>query len=186
VPRSWEREFSGEIQHVRPALPQPMPQRSRGPSPVPEGEFAAVRLNVVFAPEKGTRDPLVSVGDVGRADFVFVEYLEAGQLRFGFDHWGKPTRYSEPRTIRSGEPCMLEIALGSFGRESGIRREAIAPVRITVDGRVAWEFATKLYPVEPEDVFVGHNPIGGTSTAASFSGVISSIEWVRDESVTRK
>jgi hypothetical protein len=132
------------------------------------------------------REPLLSAGDIGHGDFVFIEYLDARRVRFGFDHWGKPTRFSEPLELSAQEPHAIEIALGSFGREAAAQREAIGQVSVRVDGRMMWDFPTKLYPIEPEDVFVGHNPIGGTSVATAFSGTISAVEWIRDERATRK
>jgi hypothetical protein len=179
-PRADERPFSGEISHVRPADPSTAPRGTR--FGVPARDFDSVRIALSFpAREAGTQEPLVSAGDVGRGDFVFVEYLAAQRVRFGFDHWGKPTRYSEPVTIRASEPTVVEILLGSFSRELKAQRESVGPVRVIVDGRVVWQFSTKLYPIEPEDVFVGQNPIGGSSSGLTFTGSISSVEWLRNE-----
>jgi hypothetical protein len=181
LPRAGEARFSGEILRVARAAPN-IPAMSGGRGVATPADFTAVRMKLAFAATKsGAREPLVSAGDIGHADFIFVEYLAPQRIRFGFDHWGKPARFSEPVTVPASVPCIVEIALGSFGRETGLRREAVAPVRVQVDGRVVWEFSTKLYPIEPEDVFVGQNPIGGSSSETAFSGVISSVEWLRGE-----
>lgn len=177
APRAGEARFAGEI--VRIARVAPRAPAAKSPADAaPPRDFSAVRLRLTFPPKTSGREPLVSAGDTGRADFIFVEYLDGHRVRFGHDHWGKPSRLSEPVSIRAGEPHVVEIALGSFGRERGVRREAVAPVRIGLDGRTVWEQSAKLYPLEPEDVFVGRNPIGGTTTDTEFTGTLAAVEWV--------
>lgn len=179
APRGGERPFSGELSQIGPA--QPSSVRRGTQFAVPSDDFDAVRIALAFpAREAGAQEPLVSAGDVGRGDFVFAEYLEAQRVRFGFDHWGKPMRYSEPVAIRPGERVVIEVVLGSFSRDAKAQRETIGPVRVRVDGRVVWEFETKLYPIEPEDVFIGNNPIGGTSAGLTFTGPIHSVDWLRE------
>ncbi|HVU33169.1 MAG TPA: hypothetical protein VHE61_07020 [Opitutaceae bacterium] len=43
-----------------------------------------------------------------------------------------------------------------------------------IDGRLFWSARVALYPVAPEDRFVGYKPIGGTTCQERFSGVIQS------------
>lgn len=131
-------------------------------------EFATVTMKVIF-PEGRTegREPLVVTGETGRGDFLFVEYLDGGRVRFGLDHWGKATIASAPVSVERGKTCVMEVALGAF---PGARRPD--ELEVKVDGRVVWTRAAKFFAVGAEDVFVGKNPIGGTGCAENFSGMI--------------
>ncbi len=131
-------------------------------------EFEAIRMKVSF-PEgrRDGREPLVVTGEAGRGDFLFVEYLDGGRVRFGLDHWGKASVTSAAVAVERGKACAVEVMMGAF---PGARRPDELTVK--VDGRVVWAREAKLFAVGAEDVFVGKNPIGGTGCAENFSGTI--------------
>jgi hypothetical protein len=131
-------------------------------------EFATLTMKVIF-PEGRTegREPLVVTGETGRGDFLFVEYLDGGRVRFGLDHWGKATVTSEPLAVEGGRACVMEVEMGAF---PGARRPDTLAVK--VNGRVVWGREAKFFAVGAEDVFVGKNPIGGTGCAENFRGTI--------------
>jgi hypothetical protein len=131
-------------------------------------EFETIRLRVVFpAGARLGREPLVVTGEAGRGDFLFVEYLDDGRLRFGLDHWGKATVLSAPLSIEREKPYLVAIELGSFPGATKADR-----LVVQVDGVVAWQRQAPFFSVGAEDVFVGKNPIGGTGCAESFTGTI--------------
>lgn len=138
-------------------------------------EFGVVTMKVIF-PEgrKRGREPLVVTGETGRADFLFVEYLDGGRVQFGLDHWGKATVMSAPWAVERGKACAVTIAMGSF--PGALRPEAL---EVTLDERVVWAREAKFFGVGAEDVFVGKNPIGGTGCAEMFTGTI--LDVVRGE-----
>jgi len=131
-------------------------------------EFEAIRMKVIF-PEgrRDGREPLVVTGEAGRGDFLFVEYLDGGLVRFGLDHWGKASVTSAAVAVERGKACSMEVVMGAF---PGARRPD--ELEVKVDGRTVWAREAKLFAVGAEDVFVGKNPIGGTGCAENFSGTI--------------
>lgn len=131
-------------------------------------EFEAIRMRVIFPAERAAgREPLVVTGETGRGDFLFVEYLDGGRVRFGLDHWGKATVTSAPVAVEGGKAHAVTVALGSFpGARSGDGLE------VRLDGRTVWTREAKFFAVGAEDVFVGKNPIGGTGCAETFGGTI--------------
>ena len=148
----------------------------------PSGEFDTVQMTVAL-PERraGVREPLVVTGETGRGDFVFVEYLDAERVRFGLDHWGKGTVFSEVLGWAGPGPQVIEVSLESF---PGARVGAAAArepqrVRVAVDGREVWVRDVRLYAVGARDVFVGRNPLGGTGCAARFTGAVLDVKRLR-------
>jgi hypothetical protein len=143
-------------------------------------EFDAVNLSVMFPVQRGReREPLVVTGETGRGDFLFVEYLNEKQIRFGLDHWGKATVFSEPLASDLTAPHTLEIALESFPDPTGRPEKEPRRLSVTMDGRVVWAQEAKLFAVTATDVFVGRNPIGGTGCAPLFTGAILEVKRVR-------
>lgn len=142
-------------------------------------EFDAVRVTLTFPARRGTeREPLVVAGQTGRGDFVFVEYLDSGRVRFGLDHWGKPTVFSAPLTVDFAAPQVIEVALESFpgARQGAALARDPQRIRVAVNGREVWAQEARLFAVGADDVFVGRNPIGGTGCAALFSGAILEVK----------
>ena len=43
---------------------------------------------------------------------------------------------------------------------------------MTIDHRLVWQLPIRLYPIEPDQVYVGYNPLGGGVCTAAFRGVI--------------
>lgn len=143
--------------------------------------FGAVELRVQL-PEgrSGRREPLVTTGATGRGDFLMLEYLEGGCVRFGFESWGSAPQWSEPVAVNRGAEHRVEIGYGALfgppvlGRE---HKELDRRVQVKLDGKIVWEREADSYPAEPREVYIGANPIGGTGCAETFSGTI--LEVVR-------
>jgi hypothetical protein len=170
--------FSGEIlqmerstDYAPPPAVEPLP---------PAAGYGGVRFKVRLPTGRsGQREPLVVTGEAGRGDFCYIEYGDAQTVRFGLDHWGRPGLQSASVTLHYAVPHTLEIAMGSLpvqavpvAGESGWRNE----ITVTLDGRIVWRSPARFYAVEPEDVFIGGNPIGGSSCGASFTGVLWDVE----------
>jgi hypothetical protein len=142
-------------------------------------KFGAVRIRLAFPFGKtAAREPLVVTGETGRGDQLFVEYLEDGHVRFGLDHWGKAPLWSEPVAVPRGEPQVLEVSLGSFPGGAGAERPVLQPVRVRLNGRPCWSLESKLFPIDAKDVYIGQNPIGGTTCGPAFTGSVLSLEWL--------
>jgi hypothetical protein len=126
----------------------------------------------------GAREPLVVSGRPGRGDLLAVEYGEAGDVRFLFDHWGSELRRSDPVAVPPGRPVVLRVAMESWRPPSPYRRAG--PVvngglEVVLDGRSVWRVAAEFFAVTPVEIAVGHNPIGGTTCGAEFTGTVRAV-----------
>lgn len=146
-----------------------------------------MRLKVRFAPPaQPAREPLVVSGETGRGDFVVVEYLADGRLRFLLDHWGRVPYVSEPIACDLTREHLLEIEFSAYLLErardipSGQGRLALK-----LDGRLVWECAARFYQIEACDVFIGRNLIGGSACGERFTGSIVPVEPAAAEASRR-
>jgi hypothetical protein len=141
---------------------------ARDLTPIPVGP---VRLAVRFTrtPEADA-EPLLAVGESGRADFIFVQLERDGRVRFGLDHWGEGVTLSEPVTVDFAREHLVEINLQSLHAT-----DAAPPtegLRLSLDGRELLVRAGPAWPAAPAQRWVGLNPIGGSSCSARFTGEI--------------
>lgn len=133
------------------------------------------RLKVRFptVPSAG-KDPLIVSGESGRGDLLSVEYLPGRRLRFVLDHWGRQPYFSEPIAFEPGHEYRLAIQHPFYAPASDVMRRAGAgALAIILDDRKVWEFEPLFYPMNPDDIFVGYNPIGGSMVGETFSGTIA-------------
>lgn len=141
--------------------------------------FGPVELRVKF-PEGRTahREPLVTSGAPGRGDFLFVEYLDGGRMRFGFDSWGSATEWSEPLAVDYTKEHDLRIVYGTLAGPPifGHLDEKPERLQVKVDGRVRWEREATSYPAEAGEIFIGVNSIGGTGCEGRFTGTILAVK----------
>lgn len=163
------RQFSGEIFLAE--------RFSEGADPLVT-KPGPLKLRLKFPEDRtGKREPLLVTGKTGAGNLLSVEYLDPGTVRFAFDFWGHATRFSEPVRIDHARAHELEIAWGGFEAVSGqTRRTAVpsAPLGVRVNGASVWEATVPFYVSEPEDMFVGREPLGATTCEAAFSGEIIS------------
>jgi hypothetical protein len=125
-----------------------------------------VRLRVGF-PAVARSEPIFSTGITGRGDSLYVERLAEGRVRFGFDHWGSQATLSEPVEIEPGRIYTLEVALGAQIPES---QTVPGHLRVRLDGRTVFDQAVDLFPAGIEQVFLGANPIGLSTSGPLFTG----------------
>jgi hypothetical protein len=131
------------------------------------------RLRVRFphgAP--GTSEPLLVSGETGRADFVAVQYLDDEHLRLRFDHWGRRLEHSEPIPFVPGREYVVDVRHPGYTAH-GVIATPDARLEVRVDGRRVFEVTTPLFGCEAADVYVGANPLGGSSCTPQFSGVVT-------------
>lgn len=165
--------FRGEITGItRVAL---APASLAGPLPF-EGAGDTLRLRVRLpAGPAGTREPLVVTGATGAGDLLLIEFQADGRVRFALDHWGSPLRSSPPVALRPGHVHELDVTLSSLQPVPDATLAGVLPhgrVRVQVDGQRVWEDTAQLYPAEAGEVYVGRNPLGGTSAGLVFTGEI--------------
>ncbi|MFA5265524.1 MAG: hypothetical protein WC378_17025 [Opitutaceae bacterium] len=140
---------------------------------VPDAD-GLLHLQLRFPPgEPGRREPLVVSGETGSGDFLFVEYLAPRRLRFCFEHWGRNPYLGTEIDFVPGREYLMEIRYPApvFDPETGAISDS-RDLGIRLDGHVIWETDVSSYPAEPDDFFLGRNPIGGSTCAEAFSGDI--------------
>lgn len=124
------------------------------------------------AARAGAKEPLVVIGETGKADFLIIEYLADGRVRFALDHWGKAIRFSSPFELVGGREYRLGIAHPGLNSNSLSHGPVSGRLTVRVDDRVVWDEAVVLYPGGDEDVYLGANLIGGSGCAQRFGGRI--------------
>jgi hypothetical protein len=119
-------------------------------------------------------------------DFIFMQTGDDGRVRFGFDHWGGGGAHGDWLPADPASLHTVEISLGSLFPLPGhvllsrypadevtrLKRQVL----VLFDGAVALESDAPAYAASPYDVYVGQNPIGGSSCGYAFSGRIVSVE----------
>jgi len=144
-----------------------------------DGPGDTLRLRVRLpAGRPGQREPLIVTGTTGAADMLLVEYQDDGRVRFVHDHWGSPLRLSPPVTLPAGEPFDLGVTLWCLQVVPDATLVGTVPpgrVRLTVNGTVVWDEESWFYPAEAGEIYIGRNPLGGTSCGPVFTGEVLSV-----------
>ncbi|HEY1764762.1 MAG TPA: hypothetical protein VGF85_07545, partial [Opitutaceae bacterium] len=143
-----------------------------------------VELRVTFPQgAEGRRDPLVSTGNLlGTGDIVYVEYPDAGHVRFGFFHLGAGGPTSDPLPVDFGLAHTVVIELGSLypprghpmfdawtaAQVAALRRR----LEVRLDGRPVLKAEVAVYPSMPDGVHVGENRLAADVSYPRFEGRI--------------
>jgi hypothetical protein len=150
----------------------------------PEGEPAhgARFLSLALPRHPASRqEPLLVTGRTGAGDLLYVGYLDATHIRFGYDHWGVGGPVSDPIPIPPGPDLELEISLGSLYPAGDPAWAALDPatlkrlrstVQVRLNGRVVFQQPAAAFPAADDEIYVGRNPIGGSTCGPRFSGRI--------------
>lgn len=120
----------------------------------------------------GRNEPLVTAGVAGSADGLYVHYEREGWVRIGFDHWGVggPVSAAIPVVADAFELLDVEMGTGPWSRGG---REAI---RVALGGRPALQAPAEFFAVPPDQVQVGGNSAGLSTSDRRFSGEIYPVE----------
>jgi hypothetical protein len=148
-----------------------------------------IRIRLRFPQGRaGYGEPLVVTGATGAGDIVYVRYESERRLRIGFDHWNKGGPVSRRIEYDPGTAHELMLSLGSLLPSTGPGDDAFAPLRrrcsILLDDKPVLVCESEFYPATPAQIFVGENPIGGSTTSPAFAGQIVSVESVKPEQWT--
>jgi len=154
------------LAHFYPPLPNPL----------------AIELELP-AGRAGQSEPLVAAGRFGEADFLFVRWLDAQTIAIGYDSWGGGGPVSAPIKLAATRTRhRVEIQMPALGQMiSRLRFASGSRVRVTFDGSVALDVDAQHYLRDPDAIWLGENPIGGSSCGARFSGKVfragAATEW---------
>lgn len=129
--------------------------------------YRGVRLRVRFDDSsRGHAYPLAVTGQPGRGDFLFVEHTADGQLRFGYDHWGKPGIRTNRITVEKSDH---EI---EFWMPSVLQTIPARNLVVKLDATVVWSVPVPYYAPGPSEVFIARNPLGGSACERDLPGAI--------------
>lgn len=152
-----------------------------------------LRLPLTF-PTNGVGEPLLVSGIPGAGDLLAVFYGADGRVRFSQDHWGiGNTPVSEPVRIEPGMECEILISAGflwppdeaSFYQANPTLRELRRRVIVAVNGKTVLDAPAATHTATPESLTMGVNFIGGSTTAANFTGIIEGVEQAEVAEVLR-
>lgn len=128
----------------------------------------------------GVREPLLVMGRPGRGDLIALEYGEGDTVRFCFDHWGGALLRSDPVAVDFGRPQEIRIAMESLRPPSPFRPNRVVvhgQLEVWLNGRSVWRVGGEFFAVNPVEIAVARNPIGGTTCGPEFSGVVHGVDW---------
>lgn len=155
--------FSGSIKDWR-ILPEAAPV-------VRADVFGPFRLKAKLPAFTGVRsEPLVSSGESGKGDLVYIKYLDANTVVLGYDHWGVGGFETEPLHIDATTVQEIGVDYGAlYAAGSGSNRDRVI---FRLNGRVVADRIAHFHACAPDTVVVGANLIGASTATPVFSGVI--------------
>jgi hypothetical protein len=146
---SAARNFTGRV-NARRAVTMPEIARPR---------VSGVRARITFTSGMAGRSfPLLSTGRTKAGDILFVRVQRDGKIAFGYDHWGDVLLFSPEMPIGSGETRVVEFWVPALFAPAGK-----STIVVKVDGVTIWNREAPAYEFAPENVFLGGNPIGGST-----------------------
>jgi hypothetical protein len=132
-------------------------------------------------------DPLIVTGRYTKGDFINVEILDAHHVRFGFDHWAVGGLESPPIAVDLGAVHELVLTMGALYPPGAA--ESVGPwrhqVAVWLDGRRVLFGKSECHPTTPEEIILGYNLIGGSTTGPLFRGTILGVEPVTSTELGR-
>lgn len=160
---AFRAPFSGVIKNWR-VLPEAAPV-------IRADEFGPLSIMVQWPAFTGVRsEPLVSSGETGKGDLVYVKYVDANSVVLGYDHWGVGGFETEPLKVDASAVQHIGVDYGAlYALGSG---EVGDRVILRLNGRVVADRVARFHACAPDTVVVGANLIGASTATAVFSGVV--------------
>ena len=163
------RQFTGIVTGVRQVGSDVIPRLVRS-------GFGAVEMSVVFPSwVPGTQEPLVVTGRSGAGDFVYVRYIDATHVSFGFDHWGVGGLKGPQVETDFARTHRIAISFQAL-YPADSASHATNAVKVVIDGRTALEGNFACHPSTADQITIGRNLIGGSTCGSVFLGRILSVE----------
>jgi hypothetical protein len=193
--------YSGKISEVRTVSPTSVLQALTIPIQLAPSESETFHTKqypgalkiLLLLPEGNTGriEPLVTTGVADAGDFVYVRYVDDQHVQIGFDHWRVGGPISEPIFYKPGMPHDITVSIGSLlplaGGEPGPKEPASLRTTwlVLFDGIPVLRWTQACYPSLPENITVGTNAIGGSTTVSRFSGTIQRLTRIPHDELPR-
>jgi hypothetical protein len=138
---------------------------------IPTDEFGPLTITLKWPTFTGARsEPLVSSGETGKGDLVYVKYVDANTVVLGYDHWGVGGFETEPLKVDFAAVQHVGVDYGALYAEgSGRSREKVI---LRLNGRVVADRPAGFHECAPDTVVLGANLIGASTATPGFSGVV--------------
>jgi hypothetical protein len=169
APSVARKAFTGRIAGIRQVRLADLP------SPERNAAFGAVDMTVELPlGAGGTQEPLVVTGVEGAGDMVYLRYVDSEHVSFGFDHWGIGGSVGKPVSVDYRANHRLAVTFqslypaGSVGHGSDL-------VRVVLDGTTVLESHWACHPATVNQIYIGKNPIGGSTCGPVFTGHILTV-----------
>jgi hypothetical protein len=185
------QDFSGRVVSVQPLDPPAMApptgfEFQRYWLARTEPAYGPLRLHLFFPRDQvGKFEPLLVAGSsVSEADYVWLQYVDAGRLVLGYENTGGggprevvSVDYAQPHVVEIEIPALFPapaaaIAAGASPFEAGTAKNR---GRFAVDGSVRIDARVKGFPATPAQVTPGENRLS-TTFGQKFTGRIFRME----------
>lgn len=130
-------------------------------------------LTLEFELDAASREsePILTSGITEQGDFLYLRQVEPGKIIIGYDSWNSDQSDSPPVPAAAGQRHRLRIEMPSLDQFQGHFSGAQpGRVRVSVDGNVALDAVMHYYVRKSSALYLGENPIGGTSAQRRFKG----------------
>lgn len=162
-------QFTGEIWRV---------ERTDAVPPSNEVEVMTGPAKIVIAmtgPKGAGAEPLISVGEPGRAVFAYLRFPNEDRVVFGIEVWGVGTRESRPFQVRTGEVFHVQLEAGLLVGDTSELKSAMADdlrshVRLFVNEQEEVSLVHRWSEGVSGTVAFGANPIGGSFVNPNLAG----------------
>lgn len=145
-----------------------------------------VRLKLrFFGPlSAGRTDPLLSTGESGRGDLIFIRFDGQGHFQIGHDHWGYGTVFSEPQPLDETRPLDLTVAADPLLDPSAAETARFhGRLYVAANGKVVLDRAAIFHPALPDSHAFGLNRIGASTAAELLGADLLDIEPLSAETI---
>jgi hypothetical protein len=165
----------------RPAFKQPfsgkiISTKRLAVAATPATDYGAVQLELIFPSFTASRnEPLLSSGEAGRGDLIYVRYEGTRSISFGYDHWGYGGAHG---TLMSFDPAQPQVVTIDYeGLHPPLSNPPVGSQQngkliIRLNGKIALDTAVSYYQSPPDTVSLGFNAIGASTATTQFSGEI--------------
>ena len=150
-------------------------------------QFGPLEMTVHLPSDKtGKIEPLVATGWEFETDFLFVNYLDAGHIRIGFEHTGYPIRWSGPIGVDYRADHTVRASMGSlypphghpfFDAWDNVSYDSLCRwLLVAVDGTTVLDVPQEFYDGSPGGLWIGREPVGAYGSL--FTGRVAGVHRV--------
>lgn len=115
----------------------------------------------------GPSEPLLCVGEPGKADLLVVDFVAPGKARIRYDHWGLGGPESPVFDYPLGKPILLRVRFPHAGATL-----QTGQVEVFMNGTRILDQPAARHLTGEHPVHVGQNSVGAGSTGSVFTGEI--------------